>query len=218
MVRVVIDVEMCKVRTGTGAFPRKNEIIQIGAVMMDGAFGVLNTFSTYMKPRFGRIDDFIRTLTGISERTLKDTPDIEEALLKLRRWIGGEEAVFYSWSPKDYFQIRDEIQMKCREYAGWDLLLDQANWIDYQAVFGARLGTTKLFRLAEALLLSEVDAEGRQHDGLDDALNTARMIAKLELDTDYMTLIERARAHEENQRPLTATLGDFLRGLDLESA
>ena len=60
------------------------------------------------------------------------------------------------------------------------------------------------------------NTKGRAHDGLDDAYNTARMIAKLEQNKDYKTLVERLRANEENQKPLTTSLGQLLQGLSLE--
>ena len=215
-VRIVIDVEMCKVQFKVSTYPYKNEIIQIGAVKMNEAYDILDTFSTYVKPRYGKVDRFIGTLTGISERTIKNAPDIEEALLQMIGWIDDTEAVFYSWSSTDYFQIRNEIQLKCHENGKWAGILDQANWIDYQAKLGKRLEAANPMKLSEALDLAEIDTEGRLHDGSDDALNTARMIAKLEQQKDYKTLIERIRANEKDKEPLTASLGDLFRGLKLK--
>ena len=73
-------------------------------------------------------------------------------------------------------------------------------------------------KLTEALELVELDVHGYLHNGLDDACNTARMIAKLETNRDYRTLIERVREKETEQTPLTVSLGSFLQGLDLEPA
>lgn len=217
-VRVVIDVEMCKIQIKNEAYPYKMEIIQIGAVMMNEAYEIQDQFSTYVKPRFGRIDNFISTLTGISERVIKTAPDIESALEQLLDWIGDNEATFYAWSDTDYYQIRNEIQCKCRDNPRWEILLEQANWVDYQKLFTERLGSSRSFKLTEALLLTEVDTEGKTHDGLADAYNTAQMISKLERHTDYQTLIERIRDKEKKQKPLTMSLGDILQGLILEMA
>lgn len=215
-VRVVIDVEMCKVSPKRAGYLCKNEIIQIGAVKMDEDYEIQSKFNTYVRPRFGKIDHFISKLTNISERTIKDAPDIEEALEKMLDWIGDVEALFYSWSDTDYYQIRNEILMKCREDSKWDMLLDQSNWIDYQKKLGDRLDYFKLLKLTEALDLAEMDTEGQFHDGLDDAYNTARMIAKLETHKDYQTILERLR--EKEQKPLTTSLGSLLQGLVLKSA
>ena len=215
-IQVVIDVEMCKVQMKAYNYPYKNEIIQIGAVKMDEKYEILDSFSTYVKPRYGKIDHFIDRMTGISERNLKGAPDIEDALLKMLQWIGDDEAIFYSWSTTDYNQIRNEIRFKCRDDVNWGLLLNQENWIDYQERLGARLESPRSLKLSDALELVEIDTKGRAHDGLDDAYNTACMIAKLEQNKDYKTLVERLRANEENQKPLTTSLGQLLQGLSLE--
>ena len=216
-VNIVIDVEMCGVQLRTARYPGKNEIIQIGAVMMNESFEIVDLFSTYVKPRFGKIDHHIATLTGISEKNIKNAPDIEEALAEMLQWIGDNEPTFYAWSTNDYYQIRKEIKWKCEETLRWDVLLEEENWIDYQEKLGRRLKSTKRLKLTEALELVELDIEGQLHDGFDDAYNTARMIAKLEIHKDYQTWIERFRIREEDT-PLTSSLGCFLQGLVLESA
>ena len=75
-VYVVIDLEMCEVLLKTNRYPYRNEIIQIGAVMMDESYEIVDKYSTYVKPRFGKINHFISSLTGISERTIKDRIDL----------------------------------------------------------------------------------------------------------------------------------------------
>lgn len=217
-VQVVIDLEMCGVQARTKRYPHKQEIIQIGAVMMNENFEITDKFSTYVQPRFGKIDHHILTLTGISDKNVKDAPDIETALKQMMEWIGDNDVVFYAWSVSDYHQIMKEIELKGLSNPQWDVLLDPKNWIDYQEKLGERLQSPKLLRLSEALELTELDIEGRCHDGLDDAYNTARMIAKLERNKDYQTLIEKLRVMEEEQQPLTASFGYFLQGLVLESA
>ena len=158
-VRVVIDVEMCRVRAITKGYPHRNEIIQIGAVMMNEAYEVLDKFSTFVKPRFGSIDRYILRLTGISDKNIKNAPDVEKAFEELLQWAGNNEVLFYSWSDADYHQIRNEIMWKCKENRRWELLLDRNNWIDYQKSFGERLGSAKLLKLTEALEWAEVDTD-----------------------------------------------------------
>lgn len=215
---VVLDVEMCRVQMRSTRFPYRHEIIQIGAVKLSDSYEIVDEFSTYVRPRYGKVDFFIKDLTGITEQMVKQAPDIEEALQRMVQWVGEDEADFYSWSDTDYYQIRNEILCKCQENACWDLLLNETNWIDYQAKFSERLESPRALKLAEALDLAEIDPEGHLHDGLADAYNTARLIAKLETQKDYRTLIERNRTREKNEEPLTTSLGAFLQGLVLESA
>ena len=215
---VVLDVEMCRVQMRSARFPYRHEIIQIGAVKLNDSYEIVDEFSTYVRPRYGKVDFFIKDLTGITEQMVKQAPDIEEALQRMVQWVGEDEADFYSWSDSDYYQIRNEILCKCQENACWDQLLNQTNWVDYQAKFSERLESPRALKLAEALDLAEIDPEGHLHDGLADAYNTARLIAKLETQKDYRTLIERNRTREKNEEPLTTSLGAFLQGLVLESA
>ena len=230
---VVLDVEMCRVQMRSTRFPYRHEIIQIGAVKLSDSYEIVDEFSTYVRPRYGKVDFFIKDLTGITEQMVKQAPDIEEALQRMVQWVGEDEADFYSWSDTDYYQIRNEILCKCQENACWDLFLNQTNWVDYQAKFSERLESPRALKLAEALGfrgdeimfssnealdLAEIDPEGHLHDGLADAYNTARLIAKLETQKDYRMLIERNRTREKNEEPLTTSLGAFLQGLVLESA
>ncbi len=217
-VKVVIDVEMCRVPSGVSSYPYKNEIIQIGAVKMNEAYEILDSFSTYVTPRYGRISRFITQLTGISEKTIKDSPDIEKALQQMIQWIGENEVEFYAWSDSDYCQIQKEIRAKCHESSAWEMLLDKGNWIDYQKKLGNRLEASKLLKLSEALQLAEIDVEGQLHNGLHDAYNTACMIAKLETMKDYRTIIERIREKEKEQQPLTISFASFMQGITLETA
>ena len=97
-------------------------------------------------------------------------------------------------------------------------MLDKEHWIDYQQKLGKRLDSLRLMKLKEALDLTEITIEGRMHNGLDDAYNMACMIAKLEGNKGYQTLLERSRAREKNQKPLTVTLGSLMQGMIFESA
>ena len=79
---VVIDIEMCIVQKEYQwkDYPYEHEIIQIGAVMMDEAYGITGEFSSYVRPRYGRIDHFIQGLTGISDKDILEAPSLKEAL------------------------------------------------------------------------------------------------------------------------------------------
>ena len=81
-VNISIDVEMCPVqkRIYKNIFPYSNEIIQIGAVMMNENYEILDEFSSFIKPDFGKINYFIQNLTGINERDVRSAPTLEAAL------------------------------------------------------------------------------------------------------------------------------------------
>ena len=64
-------------------------------------------------------------------------------------------------------------------------------------------------------MLCNIEPDGRLHDGLDDAWNTARLIEKLEKNPDYK-LVYRERQVQEDSQPLKICLGDLFKGLDLQ--
>ena len=53
-------------------------------------------------------------------------------------------------------------------------------WTDYQKTFDNRYDFDRSVGLADALELCEIEPDVHFHDGLDDAINTAKIIKKLE--------------------------------------
>ncbi len=215
---VVIDVEMCKVQKSYGwkDYHYANEIIQIGAVMMNENYEMIGEFSSYVHPQYGKIDHFIENLTGIREADIRNAPSLEDVLRSMLLWIGNREVIFYSWSDTDYYQIHGEILEKGYGKDEMKRFLDIENWIDYQKVLNERFSLNRRLSLSDALTMAELDPEGRAHDGLVDAYNTARMIAKAELHPEYKFTIEKLR--EKESTPLSVSLGSLLEGFTFDVA
>ncbi len=72
----VLDVET----TGTNA--SEDDLIQIGLVLMDEEFNVVQTLSSFVRPSRG-IPAFITQLTGIDDEMVRDAPEPDELLLEL---------------------------------------------------------------------------------------------------------------------------------------
>ena len=146
---------------------------------------------------------------------MKDAETLEEVIHTMLEWIGNREYKVYAWSDSDFMQLYREIQ--CKEIQGNDIeaFMYPERWVDYQQVFGNRYGYKDCIALEEALDLCEIDLEGRQHDGLCDAYNTAKLIAKLELDSEYKITKDR---YVKESEPLSTCLGDMFAGLVLQIA
>ena len=213
---VVIDIEMCTVQKEYQwkDYPYEHEIIQIGAVLMDGTYEITDEFSSYVRPKYGRIDHFIQQLTGIGDKEIMEAPSLEKALEMMVSWLSGYEVTFYSWSRTDYVQIVREIQAKEIDEEKTAVFLDKENWVDYQLTAGKRFGKPWRMSLEDALMFAEVEPEGKQHDGLADARNTARLIAKMEKNPESHFLQDRLQEEKEkNSEPLGTSLGSLLDGL-----
>ena len=110
---VVMDLEMCNVpkEKRTAEFWWKNEIIQIGAVLMNEDYEIVDEFMSFVQPEYGEIDDFIQRLTGISQSDVADAPCAAEALTAFTAWLP-EDAYVVAWSETEAVQIERELDAK----------------------------------------------------------------------------------------------------------
>ncbi len=175
---VIVDLEMCNVPDcrKCKAFHWGNELIQIGAVMLDDSFEISDQFMTFVSPQFGVIDKFIERLTGISRRDVSGAPSTRDALELFAAWLP-EDAILVSWSENDELQIRRELRGKSIAIPGFDTYLE--TWEDCQKTFGEKMDSHRSYKLSEALLMADIEADDGAHDALVDAKNTARLFAKM---------------------------------------
>ena len=211
----VIDLEMCMVPKGFRKYGYKyrQETIQIGAVLLDENYEVIDEFNTYVKPEYGWIDDFIEKLTGISQHNVADAPSFEEALEAFLDWLPADDVRCVSWSDSDPKQIIHESFAKGIEDDRLEIIF--ANWIDCQKTFGQKMDRKKSYSLEEALFISNIAPEGRAHNGLVDAANTATLFAKLETEPDYRLNEWYETARNEEVDHLCFCMGDLFAGIVL---
>ncbi len=176
---VIVDLEMCNVPAGkqTESFQLKNELIQIGAVLLDDNLEICDSFMTHVSPEYGSVDAFIEKLTGITREDTKDAPSAEQALSVFVAWMP-DDAVPVSWSNSDELQIRKETESKGLSIPGLSEYLDR--WVDCQKTFGERMNSSRAYKLSEALIIADIYYEDGEHDALVDARNTALLFAKME--------------------------------------
>ena len=217
MYHLVLDLEMCQVpkKYRSKEYHYALETIQLGAVLLDDNFNQVDAFSSYVHPTYGYIDRFIKDFTGITNDEVKEAKELEEVLIDFLCWIDDREYKVYAWSESDYSQFKHEIMCKNIEGDYIDDFMNLDRWVDYQKIFDDRYGYEKAVSLENALILCDIDSEGRMHDGLDDAINTSRLIGILETNpeyqlTDYISV--------EEPEPLMICLGDMFSVLSLQMA
>ena len=214
---IVIDLEMCKVAKCRRSleYHYSQEIIEIGAVMMDENYQMIDLFDSYVSPVYGQLDDFIRNLTHITEANLRHAPSLSQALESFADWCGStEDVIFYAWSGTDFAQIEREIRSK-KINGSFLPYLNPDLWMDYQQIFADRFAFDHAVSLENAMDLSSLQMEGQVHSGLDDAYNTARMISKLEREPHY-ELPEYWRDMKKGvTESLSFSLGDLFAGIQL---
>ena len=155
----------------------KAEIIQIGAVMMNENFKIIDRFMSYVKPQWGYIDATIKKLTGITPLNLVEAPNISDVLQDFSEWVP-DEAVFVTWSTNDIDQIDDEMWYKNIDIPKLCQYFD--TYIDCQSIFSDKLRTTKKYRLTDALNIAGLDYDDTNiHTALCDASNTALLFSRM---------------------------------------
>ncbi len=215
MKTIVIDFEMCIVeKESRKAYPYKNEIIQIGAALLDEEFRIADQFNCFVKPQYGELTRSIRRLTGIRPQDLADAPKIAEALKLFSSWLPKEDVTVVAWSDNDERQLRQEMGAKAiRNERVWKLF---DNWLDCQPMFSEKLNTGRIYNLEEALIASDVVTEGRAHNGLVDAVNTALLYAKMMTEKDFRLNPYYDIAHNDKETAFGLSLGDIFANLDFD--
>jgi DNA polymerase-3 subunit epsilon len=80
----VVDVET------TGLSPRRHRILQIAVVVVDAEGDVLDRWSSYVRPRWGRLSRLgPRHVHGITHRRLRGAPRIDAVLVELAARLDG---------------------------------------------------------------------------------------------------------------------------------
>lgn len=67
----------------------------------------------------------------------------------------------------------------------------------------------------EALIAADIVTEGRAHDGLCDAYNTALLFAKLEQEDEFELSTLYRQVREETENHLSFSMGDLFAGIVL---
>ena len=214
---VVVDLEMCKVPKSrkTEDYRWSMETIQIGAVLLNEEYEIIDTFNTYVKPEYGMIDTYINDLTGIGKKDTLDAPMMERALQQFTEWIPSEEVKLIQWSENDKRQIQHEMFSKTINNERFSEL--EESWIDCQKLFGEKLDPTKQFRLADALFIANVDTQGKEHDALCDAINTAILYSKICDNKELILNPDYESAAKEEVSHLSFSLGNLFQGINLHA-
>lgn len=206
---LVLDLEMCMVK-GSGKKKmrgEKHEIIQIGAVLLDAGYRIVDEFSSFVKPEYGEIDAFIENLTGIKPEDVTKAPTLRTAMIHFEQWIGNREVTVLSWSDSDYQQLKKEMRVKKIKNHKMEDLMD--SWVDFQRSFDEMLGLKHQYALEDAMSISRIHMMGRQHDGLCDAYNTARLFVKIHRQNMFSFQLVPISQYEAQEQHLSFSLGEL---------
>ncbi|MBQ2391338.1 MAG: exonuclease domain-containing protein [Clostridia bacterium] len=85
-----------------------NEIIEIGAVMLDSRFCEISSFSQVIKPSLStKLNKYVKNLTHISEEELSTAPKFSQVIAEFSAWCKCSQSVFLTWSNADLYALTD---------------------------------------------------------------------------------------------------------------
>lgn len=89
-----------------------NEIIEIGAVMTDNGFNVIDTFTQVIKPKFSKkLSSRVKKLTNIQNDELQSGKPFSQAMSDFRKWVGNGDCVICSWGDTDLRTLVDNFKL-----------------------------------------------------------------------------------------------------------
>jgi len=159
--------------------PQPQEIIEFPSVLLNSATGQLEaSFQTYVRPMYNQqLTEFCKELTGIQQIQVDRGVPLSEALLMHDKWleekgIKNKNFAVVTWSNWDCrVMLESECKFKrIRKPPYFN------RWINLKVPFMELFGGARC-NLKEAVQLAGLTWEGRAHCGLDDARNTARLMA-----------------------------------------
>lgn len=176
---LVFDLEMCtqRVKRKYRKGYKESEIIQIGAVILDETYQIVDSYMSYVRPEFLKITEVIEDITGITNDQVKLEPLFRQAIVNFSKWIGQDDVTTVTWSKSDERQLKNE--MKHKNYNHPRIHSLSKDWIDCQELFRTEVGADHCISLGRALDLADTPRVGHDHDALTDARNTAALFKQI---------------------------------------
>lgn len=152
--------------------PREEtEIIEIGAVLLDGAFVVVEEWQSFVRPVIHPVlTAFCTKLTSIVQAQVDEAPSFQQAIAGLSAFIAGRTPLFASWGDYDRAQLAREGERNSVVLPLGD------EHLNIKEAFKQRVGDGKPRGVGQALKYAGLRFEGTAHRGIDDARNIARLL------------------------------------------
>ncbi len=203
MANIILDLEWNEPMTAAhGGVPPLKEIIQIGAVKLGADGGEEDRFRMLVRPeRFPKIHWRVRKLTGLTTAKVAAGVRFPQAAEAFRRWCGPAPRLL-TWG-------FDDIPVLLRNLQMWDLPSDWCGqWYNLQLIFCHQTEQGVRQRSLEfALEHYGMEKDLPLHDALNDAVYTARVCARLDLEEGlrgYPALSNPPRPAKKRVRPSRA--------------
>lgn len=149
-----------------------NEVIEIGAVMLDDDLNCVDEFSCFIKSQIGKkLRSNVKRLTNITNDDVRNGIPFIDAMNNFKDWIGDRENVILTWGDGDIRVLIENFR-----YLGTKGTIPfLSNYIDIQNYFQLKnnLPKSRQIGLSAAAEMSGIDVDSfSHHRALDDSLLT----------------------------------------------
>ena len=91
-----------------------NEILEIGAVLVDEQLDVIDTFSVIIRSQLiKKLSGRVKNLTHISNEDMSSGVSFQRAVSDFSKWIGSRNCIFLTWGNSDIRVLVDNFSMFC---------------------------------------------------------------------------------------------------------
>lgn len=158
----------------------QSEIIEVGVCLLDlKTLEISNPMGILIKPISSPITEFCTKLTTITQNLLNEQGiTLNEAMILLEKEYKISKRTWASWGDYDKKMLLKDCAAKQLNFPG-----ENRSHQNIKNILAIQLGWDKETSLEEGLKRFNLDFNGTQHRGIDDALNIAELYA------NYLKLI-----------------------------
>lgn len=180
----VVDLEATCWKKNRVPHGQQSEIIEIGICWLDtDTLKIHDKRGLLIQPTRSKISEFCTDLTSITPEMVADGMTFADACQVIRQDYHAQNYMWVSWGGYDLRMFVAQTDSFNVPYPFSPL------HVDLKGVYADRRNDGKRIGMARALKRMEIQMDGRHHRGVDDAYNTAQILAKL-LKEDGLALLE----------------------------
>ena len=155
-----------------------NEILEIGAVMVNDELEVIDTFSVIIRSQLiKKLSGRVKNLTHISNEDMTSGVSFQKAVSDFAKWIGTRNCIFMSWGNSDIRVLYDNYAMFCKK-TGIPFLTEYLDLQKYCQQFIVSASNQQISLVNAATEMGIDISDCQFHRALEDSLLGLRCLKK----------------------------------------
>lgn len=155
-----------------------NEILEIGAVMVNEDLEVIDTFSVIIRSQLiKKLSGRVKNLTHITNEDMTSGVSFQRAVLDFSKWIGSRNCIFMSWGNSDIRVLYDNFGMFCKT-TGIPFLTEYLDLQKYCQEFIVSASNQQISLVNAAVEMGIDISDCQFHRALEDSLLGLRCLKK----------------------------------------